>query len=306
MELQKAVAIAGEKPIDWLGAIVLSWLIPIGLVPWVPATYLSSLSLWLVPIVLLLPRFFQKTDRGGRRRRAMLWSVTYIAVAGAVLDFFFGSIILKFDHMEKYLFPIPAFGGKIPVEEILFYILGGVAIIIVYCWADEYWLESYTVRRRREAVPDGGRLIFLSTQAVVVGSILWIAGVALASSQKGRFTVPLYYTFIVAVAFVPAMALFHNVKPFVNWRAFSLTCLWVLLTSCLWEATLALKRSWWGYQDDAMLGINISDWSTPFSHYPIEALLVWIVVTFTSVLTFEAVKFYQYDPRPGMKRRILG
>jgi len=306
VKLQETTAAVVRGPVDWLAAVVLSWLVPIGLVPWVPATYLSSLVLWLVPIVILLPRFFQKTDRGSRRRRAMGWSIAYIAGAGAVLDLLFGAVILKFDVWDKYLLPIPAIGRWIPIEEIFFYVLGGTAIVLVYFWADEHWLESYTVRRRRELVPEGGRLIFLSWRAALVGAISWVMGIAMASFCAGRFVVPMYYTFIVVVAIIPAVALFRNVKEFVNWRAFSFTCLWVLLTSCLWEATLALKLKWWGYNDPALMGINIKEWGTPFSVYPIEALLVWLVVTFSCVLTFEAVKAYHYDPRPGMKKKLFG
>ena len=306
MKFQETTAAVVRGPVDWLAAVVLSWLIPIGLIPWVPATYLSSLVLWLVPIVILLPRFFQKTDPGGRRRRAMGWSIAYIAGAGTALDFLFGAVILKFDVPEKYLLPVRAIGGWIPIEEIFFYVLGGTAIVLVYFWADEHWLESYTVRRRRELVPEGGRLIFLSWRAAFVGAVAWVIGVALASFQVGRFVIPMYYTFIVVVAILPAVALFRNVKELVNWRAFSFTCLWVLLTSCLWEATLALKLQWWGYKEPALIGIRINDWGTPFSVYPLEALVVWLAVTFSCVLTYEGVKVYQYDPRPGMKTRLFG
>jgi hypothetical protein len=237
----------------------------------------------------------------------MGWSTVYIAGAGTILDLLFGAKILKFDEKDEYLLPIPAMGGGwVPIEEILFYVLGGLAIILVYFWADEHWLEHYTVRHRRALVPARGRLVLLSGPTVLFGSLFWGVGFAMASFYAGRWTIPLYYTFIVLVAILPAVALFRNVKEFVNWRAFSFTGLWVLLTSCLWEVTLALKLRWWGYQNSALIGVEIKDWGTPFSVYPLEALLVWLVVTFSCVLTYEAVKAYQYDPRPGMRTRFFG
>jgi hypothetical protein len=102
------------------------------------------------------------------------------------------------------------------------------------------------------------------------------------------------------------MALIRNTKNLVNWKAFSFTALYVLLTSCIWETTLALKLQWWGYRDEGLLGINIKEWGTQYSVYPIEALLVWIAVTFSCVLTYEALKMFQYDPRGVTWTRLFG
>jgi hypothetical protein len=308
MSLIEAKRVVVEGPVDWLAAVILSWLIPIGLLPFVPVTYFTSLVFWGVPIVLLLPRFLQKSETGGRRRRAMLWTVTYILVAGLILDFLFGAVVLRFDpDPNAYVIdPLPAVGGTIPLEEVLFYLMGGIAIVLVYFWADEHWLSLYSVRKGRESIPQQGRLLFFSGYAATLGLVLWLAGVAVVSLDRGRLTVPAYYSLMVAVVIVPSIALFRNVKEFVNWKAFSFTCLWVLLTSCVWEVTLGLKRRWWGYEESAMIGVYVPDWGAPFSRYPIEALLVWLVITFTCVLTYEATKAYQYDPRRGMKTRLLG
>jgi hypothetical protein len=304
MSFEAAKRTIVDGPLDWLAAVVLSWLVPLGLLPFVPVTYLTSLVLWLVPIILLLPRFLQKSTSGGRRRRALSWTAAYIVVGGLLLDLVFGSYILKFG--SKYLFMVPAVREPVPVEEILFYISGGIAIVLVYFWADEHWLHAYNVRQGREMVPERGRLLHFSGRSAILALMLFLLGAAIKSSLAGGLRVPYYFTFLIAVAFIPAMALFRNTKHFVNWKAFSFTTLYVLLTSCIWEATLALKRKWWGYREEGMLGINIDDWGTEFSTYPIEALLVWLVVTFSCVLTYEAVKVYQYDPRPGMKQRLTG
>jgi hypothetical protein len=78
------------------------------------------------------------------------------------------------------------------------------------------------------------------------------------------------------------------VQPFINWRAFSFTCFFMLLLSLLWEVTLALPYGWWGYRATAMMGLTIGAWS----HLPIEAVCVWLAVSFTTVIGYEAVKIW--------------
>jgi hypothetical protein len=78
------------------------------------------------------------------------------------------------------------------------------------------------------------------------------------------------------------------VEPFINWRAFAFTLTWIVLVSLVWEATLALPYGWWGYHDDAMMGVFVGAWSD----LPLEAVLVWLAVTFTTVIIFEAVKIW--------------
>jgi hypothetical protein len=294
-----------EGPLDWVLAIVLSWVIPLRLVGNAEVTYATSLVLWIVPILLLLPRFFAETDPGGRRRRAFTWSVLYIAVGGAVLDLVFGALILDFPG--KYLLRVCALGGTIPIEELIFYLTGGIAIVLVYAWADEHWMRKYNVRGRgASAQLTHGRLIDVSPQTIGVSVGLMLLGIALKLIFSKSGWLPYYYTFLLCVAFIPAILLWRAVSPFVNWRAFSFAAIYVLLTACIWEITLGLPKGWWGYQDRAMIGRFIDDWKGPYSRYPIEALIVWFVVTFSCVLTYEAVKAYHYAPRKGIGGKLFG
>ena len=59
--------------------------------------------------------------------------------------------------------------------------------------------------------------------------------------------------------------------------------------SVLWEATLALPYGWWNYQHPAMMGVFIGAWSG----LPLEAVLVWLAVTYGTVIMFEVVKIWQ-------------
>jgi hypothetical protein len=303
--MKRAQAAMAEMPFDWLGAILLSWLIPLGLAGhlW-RLTYRVSLWFWIVPVVLLLPRFLSRTRRGDASRKALFWTSIYIIVGGSVLDFLFGARILMFDPNGDYLFWLPAVGpdARIPVEEILFYIFGGIAIVLAYFWAADFWLERY---RPPATLPPQNRIFVLSPPTVMTGVALLVAGFVWAWILRGAFHVPLYYLFLVGAAFVPASALYRSVGELVNWRAFSWTVLWVLLTSAIWEVTLALPRKWWGYRDEAMIGEYIDAWQLREWKYPVEALMVWLVVTFSCVLTYEAVKAYHSDDRTP-KERLFG
>jgi len=295
--------ILGTGPVDWLVAMLLSWAIPLGLIGEIQVTYAISLIFWAIPVTLLLPRFFILSDEGTRRRRrAFAWSVAYILIAGSILDLVFGALILKFDFTKNhYLFPIPAIGGKVPVEEILFYLLGGMAVLLVYFWCDEYWMSCYSVRKRRtnREIFDDFRIFRFSAPALTIGVFLFILGWVLKwrySSGGNIWPPPYYYTFLLVIAFVPAIALYASLRDLVNWRAFSFTTLYVLLTACIWEVTLALPQCWWCYQNSpAVIGKLVRPWGP----YPIEALLVWLVVSFSSILTYEAIKAYHYDDRPA-------
>ncbi|HYR27171.1 MAG TPA: hypothetical protein VEU30_01820 [Thermoanaerobaculia bacterium] len=297
----------GEHPLDWLAALLLSWLLPLGLAGHVwKLSYRLSLLFWAVPIVLLLPRFISRSRGRPEVRRAFWLTFLYVFIAGCFLDFILGSWILKFDEHGDYLVRFCSLSDPdefVPLEEVLFYILGAMAIILTYCWADDYWLMKYKVAPEDQQPPP--RLVIFSPQALATGAFLLVFGIVLGSAYKGEFHVPLYYVFLDVVAFIPAVALYRAVKQRVNWRAFSFTTLWVLLTSTIWEVTLALPNKWWGYERDAMIGIWVDVWQFGEWAYPIEAMLVWLVVTFTCVLTFEAVKVYRADARPA-RQRLFG
>jgi hypothetical protein len=299
----------GSGSYEWLTAILLSWWIPFQLIGKFQVTYYLSLLLWALPVLLLMPRFLRATHRGSRRRQAFWYSSGYILGAGAVLDLILGPQILSFSNCRTYKFGcLSAVGGAIPVEEILFYLLGGMAVVLVYCWADQHWLSFYNVRKRRGLTPAPGHLIDLSWRAAIIAVGLLAVGVvwkitllpegnSLAVVRRlGLGVFPKYYTFLVITAFVPMILLYRAVRDFVNWRALSLTGLYVFLTAAVWEVTLALPSSWWWYRPDAMIGKRIIAWSSVHD-YPIEALMVWIAVTFVAVFVYEAAEVFFYDER---------
>ncbi len=108
--------------------------------------------------------------------------------------------------------------------------------------------------------------------------------------------VPVYYWFLVAGALLPAMFLYRCVGSYVNWPAFAATTLYVIVTSIIWEVTLAIPRGWWGYRDSGMIGVDVAAWSAPDSRFPIEAAFVWICASFSAVLSYEFAKAFTHHP----------
>jgi lycopene cyclase domain-containing protein len=97
---------------------------------------------------------------------------------------------------------------------------------------------------------------------------------------------PGYFMALVAGSTVPSMALFPAARTFINWRALSLTLFMILLISLFWEATLAVPYGWWGFRPQQMVGIFIGAWDG----LPIEEVVVWISVTYTTVIVYEVLK----------------
>jgi hypothetical protein len=59
--------------------------------------------------------------------------------------------------------------------------------------------------------------------------------------------------------------------------------------SLLWEVTLALPYGWWEYRKNILIGLHIGAWSG----LPIEAVCVWLAVSFTTVITYEVIKIWK-------------
>ena len=282
---------------NWLVVLIFSWAIP---VYW-PLSYLFSLVFWVLPIVVLLPDFLAETNTTTkRRRRALLYAALSIAVLGVLLDFGFGSRILTFEA-DWYLFEIVG----IPIEEVLFYVLGPFAILLVYAWADEHWVKAYNRSTSIDPYTTiGSPLVQLSPPVLLLGVVMLAGVIAVKSYNVGHFAIPLYATFLIVTAFVPAIAAYRSVGHYVNWRAFGATELYVIGTSLAYEVTLALPLRWWGYQDEATMNLFVARWSSPDSHFPVEAAAVWIAAPFSSVLTYEWVKAYLHHPAPTWRQKL--
>jgi hypothetical protein len=291
--------------LGWLVMLVVTVGIPLGLDAIGQLTYFSSLALWGIPILYLWPVFRSITAEGtGRRRRALRWSVGTIVGLGIVLDFLLGYLTLRFPGCSEppgagpYLLCLPAVGGRIPVEELLFYAMGPVAMVLVYACADELWLSRYNPPDDLvdlKLIQPSRNLIIAAAGAAVAVLVLW----------RVNGTFPTYFVFLAAGALLPAIFFYRAIGTLTNWPAFAVTLLYVLVTSLIWEVTLAIPRQWWGYEPSGMIGLTIAAWSRGDAIFPVEAAVVWLFAPFSSILIYEFAKALTHHPRPT-KVALLG
>ena len=100
---------------------------------------------------------------------------------------------------------------------------------------------------------------------------------------------PWYFIYLTCASIIPSAGFFKTARSFINWRAFSFTFFLLLLISLLWEVTLALPYGWWEYRSNILIGLQIGGWSG----LPLEAVCVWLAVTFTTVITYEVIKIWK-------------
>ena len=291
--------------LGWLVVLVLTGAVALGLDAVGRLTYFTSLVLWGIPIFYLWPVFNMLTADGrGRRRRALRYAAGTIVVLGIILDFVLGFLTLRFPGCAEpagsnpYLFCLPAVHGRIPVEELLFYVMGPIAIVLVYACADERWLSLYNPKDDLldlKLIELSPRLAMVAVGAAVIALVLW----------RVNGTVPTYFVFISAGAVLPAMFLYRTIGTLTNWPAFAVTTLYVILTSVVWEVTLAIPRHWWGYEPSGMMGLTITAWSRDDAIFPVEAAVVWLFAPFSSILTYEFAKALTHHPRP-LKAALFG
>ncbi len=250
-----------------------------------PFGYTVSLSLFIVPIAAIAFWLFPK--EGLQMPRQAFWLTMGILVPlGCGLDFFFAFRFFVFNNVGATLgIEAPAVGGTVPIEEYVFYVTGFLTALLLYIWADEYWLKAYQVPERPE-----GPLVRWHWTSVILGVFLIVAAIVFKKAI-GAPGFPGYFTFIVLLSFVPSSLFMPVACPAINWRAFSATLFFTVLVALLWEVTLAAPYQWWGYQHDQMLGIYIKGWSG----LPVEAVLVWISLTYSTVIWFHMIKQWLLD-----------
>jgi hypothetical protein len=267
-----------------------------------PHGYTWSLLLFIVPIVVIAFWFIPQ-EHLNLPKRAFWRSIGVLVPFGFGLDFFLASRLFIFPNPGATLkIAAPALGKPVPIEEYVFYLTGFIAVLLIYVWLDEFWLAAYNVPDYRGEGKMIARLLRFHPSSAIFGVVV----IAVAVIYKKMFSTapegfPLYFTLLVAIGLVPSASFLLTVRRFINWRAFSLTLFFVLLVSLLWEATLAIPYGWWGYQPRQMMGLSIGAWFG----LPIEAVCVWIAVTYATVIVFEVVKLWQASEKSA-KDAFLG
>jgi hypothetical protein len=265
-----------------------------------PHGYTWSLLLFIVPIVVI-GWWFLPSEGIKIPQRAFWWTIWILVPIGFGLDFFLAHRFFFFPNTGATLgIGAPALCGPVPVEEYIFYFTGFVAILLIYIWLDEYWLVAYNVPDYRGESVQIARLLRFHPWSLIVGFAL-LSGAMVYKKYHPPQGFPGYFAVLVLGGLVPSAGFFHVARRFINWRAFSLTVFMILLISMFWEATLAVPYGWWGYQPEQMMGLFIGAWS----NLPIEAVLVWIAVTYGTMIVYEIVKIWQASGKTA-KQAFLG
>jgi hypothetical protein len=258
-----------------------------------PHGYTWSLSLFIVPIVVLACWLARRWE--SRIQNRAFWITTLlVAGSGISLDVFFGLSFFTFPNRGAVL-GICFYGFSftegwkktIPIEELGFYVFGIMAVLLVYVWGDEFWFRAYNVDdapRRNTRLRD---VFSFHPASAWFGIIVFLLGLLYKKfgPQSDHEGFPGYFLFLTLVALTPSILFFPVASPFINWRAFSLGFLFILLVSLFWEATIAVPYQWWGFQPRRMLGVFING----FSGLPLEEPLLWMGITWATVIIYEMI-----------------
>ena len=255
-----------------------------------PLGYTFSLLLWIIPFAYLVCWFALHAEYR-IQRKSFLYTLAILLPLGFILDLLFAHTFFTFMNKGAVTgIEIPGVGGGIPIEEFIFYIFGFLFVLLLYIWADEVWMDLYNKPHDHEDFQNLDKLLRFHPRSIVIALALlaaaWVYKKYFSNDPEGF---PLYWAYLLAAAFVPSAGFFRSTKRFINWRAFSFTFMLVTLVSLMWEASLASPYSWWGYKAESMMGLFIIAWSK----LPVEAVFVWLAVTYTTVIIYEVVTIWQ-------------
>lgn len=274
-----------------------------------PLGYTFSLVMFIVP-ALIIKWWFLKNPEYKVEKKAYWTTILILTPIGFLLDMFFGNSFFSFDNKAAtmgidlfgYVFG-QGWGRNIPIEEFIFYFTGFLSLLLIYVWGDMYWFGAYNVDDYPRATQRLDKIIAFHFPTLLV----CLGLVAFAFIYKNYFAqppylggIPGYFLFLISVL-VPTIFLIKATLPFVNWRALSFSLFFLLFLSLLWEGTLGVPYAWWGYRPEQMMGIIM----LPMASLPIEAVSVWFLTTWTTIIFYEAIKIYLYMERP-FKQAMLG
>jgi hypothetical protein len=276
-----------------------------------PLGYTFSLALFILPCVVF-GIWIWRSPRAAEQRRACVITLLLLIPLGFILDVFFGRLFLRFPNLDATVgILLPGYDlhtgwrgllgsgwePALPVEEFAFYGLGFIAMLLAYIWGDEILFRANKVDdgQRTPRVFRGWKttLLFWLAVGAVLFSIAWIIRRAVPSQSGAAF--PGYFLFLLIASIVPSLFCAPIAFQFINWRALATAWLFVLAISQFWEASLGVPYGWWAYVPDQMMGIFLK----PHCDLPIEAVLVWTLGTWTTVIIYETILTALHAGRKG-------
>jgi hypothetical protein len=276
-----------------------------------PLGYTFSLALFVVPCVVLGIWVWRSKYTPEQRVASGITLVLLIPI-GVLLDLIFGRTFLLFPNPKATLgILVPGYdlrsgwagllgpGWKpfLPLEEFAFYALGFVAILLTYIWGDEILFRANKVddRQRTPRAFRGWkeRSFFWLGSGAALFAIAWAVRRHTPSQSGHAF--PGYFLFLLVGSIVPSLLFSRVAFQFINWRALSLSWLFILTLSQFWEASLGIPYGWWAYQPDQMMGVFLK----AHCNLPLEAVLVWTLGSWTTAIIYETVLTALHAGRKG-------
>ena len=280
-----------------------------------PYGYTWSLLIFIVPILTIwaylhyaIKKYNLSIKHLTQVKKAFWLTIGILVPIGFILDLVLGNLFFDFPnqranlniYLPGYDFEKGAWIWDLPIEEFIFYATGFIAILSIYIWGNEDWFEASNRNKWNQKhgilpLENWAIIAFRPIPGIITGTIL-IAGAVLYKKfgpHEYHDGFPGYFTYLVAIAIVPAILFFKTVRKLINWRAFSFTFFLLVLVSMMWEAHLAIPYGWWSYNYDQMMGLVIKPWS----NLPIEAALLWLVVTFTTTIVYETITIWLFTKK---------
>jgi hypothetical protein len=276
-----------------------------------PLGYTFSLALFVLPCAVF-GVWVWRSRRTTEQRQACFLTLILLIPLGFILDLLFGRVFLKFpNHKATLEILIPGYDLRsgwsglwgsgwtpfLPLEEFAFYALGFLAMLLAYVWGDEILFRANKVddRQRTPRVFLGWKatLLFWLVAGGVLFSVAWFIRQSVPS-QSGR-AFPGYFLFLLIGSIVPSLFCSRVAFQFINWRALTTSWLFILAISQFWEASLGVPYGWWSYEPDQMMGVFFR----PHCDLPVEAVLVWTLGSWTTVIIYETILTALYAGRKG-------
>lgn len=247
--------------------------------------YTISNLFWIAPLCYFLMNSPRRTGW-----KTLIW----LPFTGFLLDIFFASRFFVFENKESvlgmnvggYNFATNGFDDPIPIEEFVFYFFGFAYTLFSYLFfCDLIPFSPMVIPKILRFESRNSKLISICL-LLILSCLIKYAMYAHVRQEEPETWIPEYFWFIVLFGFRPVIYRSNELKKRIHMGAFLLTLFSVLVISIVWEVTLAIPQRWWGYRKDPMMGIFISPWGD----LPLESVIVWICVTFTTVFVYESLE----------------
>jgi hypothetical protein len=257
-----------------------------------PKGYTWSTALFILPC-LVLGAWLYRHPKLVVQRRAVAYGLLVIVPVWCALDILLGRTFFVFPNrgstMEWYFWgwqPGSGWAREIPIEEFIFYVGGVAAIQLTYVWCSESWLSLYRASDDDRRALSGSKLHQPHWSSLLTGVALFAAAWAYKALVAQSAGIPGYFGFLLLSSVLPIFIFLNVVRPLINWPAFAVTMLLLVLVSLLWEVTLGIPYSYWGYQKSQMIGIFIRPWND----LPVEEPLLWVAAAWLNVIVYEVIQ----------------